>query len=586
MVKIFKRFYRFLLRYKKRFMVFIAVLLVASVLANLNPYFLKLLIDSAPSRNYQRLIAVLLVFVGVRILAGFLDTLSHYLGDRVLVPAAKDARLAVFRYIQDLDFAFHVDKNTGSLISAFRRGDGAFFELFFDIHQNIIYILVSLLVAIFFFSRITPAIALVLLLIFVINTALSWYLIKINMEKRRSFNKSEDEISGIITDNLLNYETVKFFAQEEKETRRLKDKFKDWMSKLYQYSDTFRLMDFTIGTLSNLGLLFIFWITISKLIKDQITLGDFAMVAAFISGFYYQFFDLLYRLRNIAKRYVDIQRYFAVLDNEIQVKDPVKPVKVKEIRGEICFHNLNFSYPSNKQAILRNIDLSIQEGESIALVGRSGAGKTTLIKLLLRFYDLSKGKISLDGIDIKDFSKSQLRSFIGVVPQEPILFNNTIGYNIAYGVDKAMLSEIIEAAKMANLHDFIKRLPLKYKTEVGERGIKLSGGQKQRLAIARMLLTDPKIIVFDEATSNLDSESERLIQDSLWKIAKKRTVLIIAHRFSTVRRADKIIVMNEGQIVEAGSHKSLIRKKEGLYKYLWQLQAQVDLRSYDSDLLK
>jgi ABC-type multidrug transport system fused ATPase/permease subunit len=200
-------------------------------------------------------------------------------------------------------------------------------------------------------------------------------------------------------------------------------------------------------------------------------------------------------------------------------------------------------------------------------------GKTTIVRLLLRFYDVADGKISIDGIDIRNFTKSQLRSFMAVVPQEPLLFNNTIGFNIAYGSPKAKKKDIVKAAKMANLHGFIERLPLKYKTQVGERGIKLSGGQKQRLAIARAILINPKIIIFDEATSNLDSESELLIQDALWKITENRTVLIIAHRFSTVRKTNKIVVLDKGQVAEMGSHDYLIKKK-GLYSYLWHLQSK------------
>ena len=259
------------------------------------------------------------------------------------------------------------------------------------------------------------------------------------------------------------------------------------------------------------------------------------------------------------------------------MKDPVVPAVPEKVKGEIKFEGVSFVYPDSEAEILQEMSLVINKGESVAFVGRSGAGKTTVVKLLLRFYDVTKGKIFLDGIDIKEFTKSQLRSYIGLVPQEPVLFNNTLGYNLAYGHSNATQKQIEKVVKMANLYEFIESLPMKYETQVGERGIKLSGGQKQRLAIARMLLIDPKIIIFDEATSNLDSESERLIQDSLWKIAKGKTVLIIAHRFSTIRRVDRIIVMDKGRIVDIGSHKELKAKEEGLYRYLWQLQARGDI---------
>jgi len=573
MFKVFKKIYSFLLKYKGTFIAFVFVLIVSSIAENINPYVYKLLIDAIPSKDYQLLIKIVVLITGVKIGASFLRSLSYYLGDKVLIPAARDARVKVFRRVQDLDFAFHVNKSTGSLISAFKRGDAAFFDFFHSLNHNISRTIIGLFVTLFFFAKITPLIAVLIFMIFIGNLFVGWHLIKFNMERRKSFIQTEDKISGIIADNMINYETVKFFAQEQKEEKRLKHEFKDWMEKLLAYANSFRLMEITIATLSNLGILVILWIVLRKLIMAEISTGDLVMVITFIGSFYHHLFDLIYRVRDIAKSYIDIERYFSILDNEILIKDPTKPIKVKKIKGEIQFNNVSFNYPDNKKDLLHKINLHIKPGESVAFVGRSGVGKTTIIRLLLRFYDVSNGKILIDGINVRDFTKSQLRSFIGIVPQEPILFNNTIGFNIAYGNPKAKKQDIFQAVKMANLDRFINRLPLGYKTIVGERGIKLSGGQKQRLAIARMLLVNPRIIIFDEATSNLDSESERLIQDALWKVAQNRTVLIIAHRFSTVRKADKIIVLEQGKIVESGNHNELIKKK-GLYSYLWELQSK------------
>ena len=573
MLKTFKKFYQFLFRYKKTFIVFSFVLILAVVSENLIPYIYKILIESVPSRDYQSLIKIIIFFIGLRIVARFLNSLSNYIGDKVLISAARDVRVAVFRKIQDLDFAFHVNKSTGSLISAFKRGDSAFFSLFHDLNYDVSRIVISLIVISFFFFRISPYIALLMLFVFLINTVVSWYLVKFNTQKRAVFNKTEDDISGIITDNLINYETVKFFAQEKREEKRLKREFKDWYVKLWDFATSFRIMEITISILSNLGVLAILWIVIRKLTIGDIGAGDLVMVIVFTNDLYHHFFRFLYQLRHIAKHYTDIQRYFSVLDNEVLIKDPIKPVIKKSVEGDIKFDKVSFTYPDGEETILENIDLHIKPRESVAFAGRSGVGKTTIIRLLLRFYDITKGKIMIDEVDIRSFTKSQLRSFIGIVPQEPILFNNTIEFNIAYGNPRAKKEDITRVAEIANLHDFIDSLPLKYKTQVGERGIKLSGGQKQRLAIARMLLTNPKIIIFDEATSSLDSESERLIQDALWKIAKDRTVLIIAHRFSTVRKADKIFVLDKKQIVESGSHDELM-KNEGLYCYLWHLQSR------------
>lgn len=573
MLKIINRFFSFIWVYKFRFGIFLAVLTIASICENLVPYLYKILVDNISGGQFNRLFTILICFTVLKVLVNWLNALWRYLGDRAFFPAARDARISVFRQVQDLDFAFHANKNTGSLISAFKRGDGAYFNIFDEI-ATIYSILISLLVVLFFLSRVDPIISFLMIGIFIGNSLFSWLLIKNNIRKRAAFNKAEDDISGIITDNLLNYETVKYFAKEEKEERRLVEEFKGWLAKLWGYSNSFRLMDITIGTFSNIGIFLIFYIVIKKMKTGEIGVGDFVMIASFMTGFYHRFFEMLFRLRGIAKNLVDIRKYFSILDEEIVVKDPPKPVDINDVKGEIRFNKVGFCYPDGKQPVLKDLDLTIKAGESVAFVGKSGAGKTTLVKLLLRFYDVSEGEIQLDRVDIRLFTKSKLRSFMGVVPQEPILFNNTIGFNIAYGSDRVEPQDIIESAKMANLHAFIDQLPDKYETQVGERGIKLSGGQKQRLAIARMMLSYPRIIIFDEATSNLDSESESLIQDALWKIAKGRTVLIIAHRFSTVRKAGKIIVLSEGRMVESGSHDDLITKEKGLYRYLWEIQAK------------
>ena len=242
------------------------------------------------------------------------------------------------------------------------------------------------------------------------------------------------------------------------------------------------------------------------------------------------------------------------------------------IKGKIEFNNVTFKYDESRKDAVEKINLTVHNGQSIALVGRSGSGKTTLIKLLMRFYDVDKGSISVDGIDVRKFSKSNLRSFMGVVPQERIFFNNSMGYNIGYGKENVSKDEIIAAAKIANLNEFIGTLPKKYATQVGERGIKLSGVQKQRLAIARMILSDPDIIIFDEATSQLDSENEKLIQEALWKVSQNRTTIIIAHRLSTAMRADRIVVMEKGKIKESGSHLELLSQEKSLYRHFWELQ--------------
>jgi len=571
-MKSLRTFYHYLGKYKWQMLLFLSVSTITVVLETVRPYWLKGILDNAQNNNFPVVFNYLILFGVSTVGANLISAFSYYVGDKVVIPFSREIRETIFQKVLELDFAYHVNKNTGSLISAFRRGDNAIFSIFDSIHHELFRVLIALIVTLYFLFNASPPIGFSLLILFVANIFLIWWLIKINLKYRKDFNDAEDNISGIITDSLINYETVKFFAAEEKERQRLSLSFDTWSQKFWGFTNSFRLMDISIGTTSGLGMLFILWLAIKKL-NNGFTLGDLVMVSGFITGFYYQFFNLFFRIRDIAKSITDLDKYFSILENETEVKDPVPPQTLKHPQGSLLFTNLSFAYPGNNGRILDGINLEIKSGEQVAFVGRSGAGKTTLIKLLLRFYDPTAGSIKFDGVDIRSFTKSYLRSLMAVVPQEPILFNNTIKFNLSYGKEKAKMSEIKKAAADANILTFIENLPQKWQTEVGERGIKLSGGQKQRLAIARALLTNPKILIFDEATSNLDSESERQIQKALKIASQNRTVIIIAHRFSTIRNADKIVVLSNGIIAEIGKHRELIAKS-GLYKMLWTLQSK------------
>ncbi len=554
--------------------------MVTVILETIRPFWLKEIVDNTLSQNQPQVLFFLFLF-GVSTVGGNLvSAFSYYLGDKIMISTAREIRQSIFQKVLELDFAYHVNKSTGSLISAFRRGDSAIYTVFQSLHQELFRVLIALLVTLFFLFRVSPPMAFALIFLFVINLLLIFWLIKINLKTRVELNQSEDDISGIITDSLINYETVKFFAAEIKERQRLSHQFLDWTQKFWNFSNSFRLMDICIGTSSGLGILYILYLAVAKF-GHGFSLGDLVMVSGFITGFYYQFFNLFFRIRDIAKNLTDLEKYFGILDNVVVVKDPPVPVTIKHPIGTLTFRSVAFAYPGSQDKVLDDINLEIASGEKVAFVGRSGAGKTTLIKLLLRFYDATAGVIEFDGIDIRRLTKSYLRSLMAVVPQEPIMFNNSIKFNLAYGKENASWPKVKKAAADANILDFIEGLPQKWKTEVGERGIKLSGGQKQRLAIARALLTDPKILIFDEATSNLDSESERKIQQALNFAAKDRTVIIIAHRFSTIRNADKIVVLNNGTIADIGKHQELIAKG-GIYKMLWTLQSKGKLTTDES----
>ncbi|MFH1561178.1 MAG: ABC transporter ATP-binding protein [Patescibacteria group bacterium] len=577
MFKIYKTYYRFLLRYRWSFLAFGLALIGFGVFDGVQPYFYKLFVESIDGGSQSLLVRILVVYLLVRLSSLVSSMLVYYFGDRIVFAGARDARMAIFKKIQDLDFAFHLSKSTGSLISIMKRGDSAFFDLHHSININLSLILVQFLVLLFFLVRVNWLVAGLMLLSLGINLFLTRFLVRINIRTRRDFNKEEDRISGTIVDNLINFETVKLFAKEDWEYKRLGKQFVEWMKKLWLYSYSFRLIDIVVGGLGNASLFLVLLLSLHQVFALRLTPGDYVMIVGFVSSFYYSFFEMVWGLRSLAKSQADIEKYLGILNQETKVKDPKKAVKKTSVEGQIEFRKLSFAYPSTKNLALKDISLTIRPGQSVAFVGHSGTGKTTLIKLLMRFYDPTKGGIYLDGIDIKRFNKDQLRSFMGVVPQEPILFNKSIAYNISYGRGKVSQRELLAAAKMANLDEFIDSLPKGYKTIVGERGVKLSGGQKQRLAIARMILSDPDIVIFDEATSQLDSDSEKKIQEAFWKAVKNKTTLIIAHRLSTVAKAEKIVVMENGEIKEVGSHRQLLAKKDGLYAHFWQLQSSTDL---------
>lgn len=550
---------------------FVIFLVALAVTESVYPYFYKLFIDAIPGRDSVVLLKILLGYIGIRVAKLVFDLATYYAGDAALLATAKDIRMAVFKKIQDLDFAYHLTRSTGSMISSIKRGDAAVFSFFHVVNIQLVRAVIGFVVLLILFAQLKIEIAAIMLFSMILNSIFAYFLIKRNVAARVIFNDTEDVVSEVIVDNLINFETVKYFAKEQVEFKRLGGTFIPWMRALWGYANSFRAIDVVIGLSGNVSLLLVLYVGLQYLLQGIITAGEYVMILGFVNSFYNRFFDLVFQLRDLAKNNADMEKYFAVFSQETAVADPKNPLEVPTVEGEIVFDKVNFSYPEGTADALKDFTFKINPSESVALVGHSGAGKTTITKLLLRFYDPTSGAILIDGTDIRDMTKSNLRAFIGIVPQEPILFNESIAYNIGYGAETTDLKVIKKAAKMANLDEFIHDLPQGYETKVGERGVRLSGGQKQRLAIARMILSNPDIIVFDEATSQLDSQSEKLIQDAFWKVSKNKTTVIIAHRLSSITKADKIVVMDNGQIAEVGTHRSLLAKK-GLYAHFWKLQ--------------
>jgi ATP-binding cassette subfamily B protein len=554
----------------------VSTLLIFAVFENLTPYFYKQFVDAAFSKDFSGLLHIFVLYVGIRVSELIFEQISRIAYDYNNFNAGRDARIDIFSKIHDLDFAFHLSKSTGSLISTMRRGDGAFFDLSEIVNFDLPRLTIGFVIAIGFIFSIRYEIALVVLVAILINIMAAIFLVKQNLKKRQEWNDEEDRVSGIITDNLINFDTVKLFAKESWEQKRLTETMKVWMQKLWGFAYSFRMIEVVSGVLGNASIIATLGLSLYMLSQGELTPGEFVLILGFVTGIYPKFTQMVFRLRALAKSYADLDKYFAILGNELTVKDPKKAIRPKVINGDVNFDKVTFTYPEGKNPVLKDFSLDIKRGQSIALVGKSGMGKSTIIKLLMRFYDIQSGEISIDGVNIKKMEKSFLRSFIGVVPQEPILFNNSIAFNVGYGALNPTLEQVQAACKMAYLDDFIETLPLKYETNVGERGIKLSGGQKQRLAIARMILSNPEIVIFDEATSHLDSESERAIQEAFWKAVQGKTTIVVAHRLATIVKADKIVVVNDGGIAEIGSHRALLQKKDGIYAHYWSLQTDID----------
>ena len=332
------------------------------ILESIQPYFYKLFIDAIPTGDYQLLLQILFAYLAVRISKLAVDVITYLLGDSVLLVSARDARMAVFRKIQDLDFAFHLSKSTGSMISSIKRGDGAFFSFFHIVNINLMRVLINFLVVLFFLVRTDIRIGLIMVVVFGINFIISLLLIRNNIGARKDFNKAEDDTSAVIVDNLLNFETVKLFAKEDKELSRLKDIFVPWLKKLWEYANSFRVIDIIVGGIGNLGVFLVLLFGLHLFNQGEVSGGEFIMIIGFISNFYFRFFELIFQLRDLAKFQTDLQKYFEPLYQETKVKDPVNPIIPKEVKGEIKFVDLNFSYPEGKQDALNDINLTIKPG--------------------------------------------------------------------------------------------------------------------------------------------------------------------------------------------------------------------------------
>ena len=502
----------------------------------------------------------------------FFDEAKEFVFARVAQKAVRGAALKAFQHLHSLSLAFHLNRQTGGLTRAIDRGSkGIEFLLRFAAFE-IVPVLVELIavgiVLWVTFGLLYALVTVTTVIIYII------YTIKVTEWRigiRRQMNIADENASTKAIDSLLNFETVKYFNSEKIEADRFDNAMKSYEDSAVKARASLSVVNIGQGAIIAIGLFLIMGMAGEDIASEKMSIGDFVVVNTFLLQLYLPLNFLGFVYREIRQSLLDIGRMFALVDEMPDIVDKENAYDLDVHSGKIEFKNIKFSF--GNRVILKNLSFVVNPGHKVAIVGPTGAGKSTISKLLFRFYDPSSGIISIDNQNIKDVTQSSLRSNIGVVPQDTVLFNDTIKYNIAYSKPGASIGEINNAAKLSSIDRFIANLEIGYDTIVGERGLKLSGGEKQRVAIARALLKNPKIFIFDEATSALDSKTEKSIEKSLKKLSNKNSTLVIAHRLSTIIDADKIIVLENGIIAEQGSHKELI-KKNGLYAEMWLRQQE------------
>ena len=577
-----RRLFPYLWEYKWRVIAALTFMVGAKV-ANVGvPLLLKELVDTMSPKAGLGTQALLVVPLALLVAYGLLrlsTTLLAELRDLVFAKATEGASrsisLQVFRHLHALSLRFHLERQTGGMTRDIERGTRAVHSLIsyslYSIVPTLIEVtLVLTLLAVKFdvwFAGIT-IIALVVYISFTVVMT-EW-----RTQFRKQMNELDSSAHSRAIDSLLNYETVKYFNNEDFEARRYDENLERYRRAAVKSQTTLSLLNTGQQMVIAVGLVAMLWRATQGVVEGRMTLGDLVMVNAFMIQLYIPlgFLGVLYR--EIKQSLTDLDKMFNLMEREREVADAPGAMPLSVQGAQVAFRHVNFAYDPARP-ILKDISFEIPAGKTVAVVGPSGSGKSTLARLLFRFYDVQQGHIEIDGQDIRQVTQASLRQAIGIVPQDTVLFNDTVEYNIAYGQPGASRAQVEEAARAAHIHDFISATPKAYDTMVGERGLKLSGGEKQRVAIARTLLKNPPILIFDEATSALDSANERAIQAELQSVARNKTTLVIAHRLSTVVDAHEILVMEAGQILERGTHTKLLAAN-GRYAQMWALQQSAE----------
>lgn len=550
-------------------------LLTFAKLANVGiPLALKGAVDALDPQQQDIIylpIAMLIAYGCLRLASSLFSELRDALFAKVIYRSVRHIAGNIFEHLHKLSLRFHLQRQTGGISRDIERGTRGISFLMnfmiFNILPTLVEIALVTIILLTKYDSIYAIITTTTILLYIIYTLVitEW-----RMRFRRAMNDMDSKANNQAVDSLLNYETVKYFNNEQYELQRYDEKLTSWEGSAIKNQTSLSLLNIGQGAIIAIGLTILMLLVGQGVVDGKLSLGDLVLINAFLLQLYLPLGFLGFVYREIRHSLADMERMFTLLDEPQETIDEVGAASLIVQHGTIQFNHVDFYYDANRP-ILHDINFTIDAGKKLAIVGASGSGKSTLIRLLFRFYDPQAGNITIDGHDIRDVAQHSLRQAIGVVPQDTVLFNDTIYQNILYGNPKVDKQAVIDAAKQAHIHDFIDKLPLGYETLVGERGLKLSGGEKQRVAIARTLLKNPKILIFDEATSALDSHSEQMINQQLQSISSNKTTLAIAHRLSTITDADTILVIDHGRIIEQGNHRELLAA-QGRYAAMWSLQ--------------
>ncbi len=570
-----KRLFPFVWEFKGRVLIALACLVLSKLAVVGMPLVLRDIIDGLDSENGTLVLPImlLLTYGALRLASSLFNELRDAVFARVRYHAMRGISQRVLSHLYSLSLRYHLDRKTGGIIRDLERGTNSLSSILNYLVFNIVPTAAEfVLVAAILLGQYEAKFAIVTFITVVVYITFTLSVTEWRMHYRVKMNSLESEANTYAVDGMLNYETVKYFNNEDYELSRYDQTLKGWEGSAVKSQNSMSLLNFGQGAVIAVGVTFMMVYAAQGVINGSMTLGDLVLVNTMMLQLFLplNFLGVIYRALKYSLADMDMMMRLLDTPQEISDKDRARPLIVSD--AHVRVEHVSFSYNEDRQ-VLNDVSFEIPVGKKVAVVGPSGAGKSTLSRLLFRFYETDSGRILIDDQDISDVTQESLRENIGIVPQDTVLFNQSIFHNIHYANHDASMDEVIQAARVANIHEFIQSLPDGYETIVGERGLKLSGGEKQRIAIARVILKNPRILVFDEATSSLDSRSEQSILSSLKQVAMEHTTLVIAHRLSTIIDADNILVLDKGAIVEQGTHQQLL-VKDGLYAHLWQLQQE------------